>query len=107
MGQDCGSLVKKKQRKNVRNVFPKGKIKKVVIFDQYLALSWKRDKISHGYSGRRIRSYELVCDLSNDAISNDLSHPQGHDILECQIARKSYKIELYLQWQIYKKSWAT
>ena len=34
-------------------------------------------------------------DLSNSAVSSDLEHRfQGHDILQCQITRKLYKIEL-------------
>jgi len=42
---------------------------------------------------------ELICSLSNGAISNDLSDRcQGHNILQRQITRKWYKTELYLQW---------
>jgi len=34
---------------------------------------------------------ELVCILSSGAT-------QGHNIIQCQITQKWYKIELYLQW---------
>ena len=53
---------------------------------------------------RTIVIKKLVHDLYNGAIFNDLEWPlivvQRHDIIQRQITRKSYKIELYLQWQV-------
>jgi len=44
---------------------------------------------------------ETTPKLSNDTGLNDLEWPlprfQGHDITQCQITQKWYKIELYLQ----------
>jgi len=49
----------------------------------------------------------MVCDLLNNAISNDLVLvPEGHDILQRQISRNCYKTVLCYNGRLIRKSHA-
>ena len=67
-------------------------------FDQYLALSPKWCKLE--YYERRIKPYPSFWMMPFLMILSD-RYPrfQGHDIIERQLNRKRYNIQLYLQWQ--------
>jgi len=46
-----------------------------------------------------------VCNLSNGAIEWPQPKFQGHNIIQHQVTRKCNMIELYLQWQMDRKSY--
>ena len=60
---------------------------------------------NHSYYGRRIGNCTQAFEWYQFDCLNDLwSRFQGHDIIQRQVTRKWYKIELCLQWQTNRKS---